>query len=245
MTDLHGVPDRTDVLVIGAGPSGAVVARELAGRGFGVVCLEQGDWVNNDQFPGDKVEWELLVRERWHADPNVRRSPADYPLDVSQADVSPIMFAGVGGSSLLYSGHWMRMLPSDFRMRTMFGVGHDWPLTYSELSPYYDRMDAAVGLAGLGGDPAYPPMADPPLPPHPIGAIGRRAAAGMDNSAGIGGPDRTRSPASDSGSSRSARGSARANQGAPRARRPRSTSRTGRPRCERVRSSSRVRACGR
>ncbi|MER5200381.1 GMC family oxidoreductase [Streptomyces sp. NPDC002755] len=169
-----------DVLVIGAGPSGAVAARYLTEHGFRVVCLEQGDWVNPTEFPGDKPEWELLSLRRWHHDPNVRRRPADYPCEVSESDIHPVMFSGVGGSSLLYGGHWMRLLPSDFRTATLDGVGDDWPFTYEDLAPYYDRVDAQVGAAGMEGDPAYPTGWAPPLPPHPIGKIGKRAARGMN-----------------------------------------------------------------
>jgi choline dehydrogenase-like flavoprotein len=71
-------------------------------------------------------------------------------------------------------------LPSDFRMKTLEGVGDDWPLTYEDLAPYYDRVDIQFALAGVVGDPMYPPGTEPPLPPHPIGKIGRRAASGMN-----------------------------------------------------------------
>ena len=172
--------ERVDVLIIGAGPSGAVVALEMARHGFSVVCLEQGRWFNNAEFPGDKQEWELLSQQRWSVDPNVRASTDDYPLDVSGSDLSPVMLGGVGGSSLVYSAHWMRLLPSDFRMYILDGVGDDWPLTYDELAPYYDKMDRALGVAGVAGDPMYPAGLEPPLPPHPIGKVGRRAARGMN-----------------------------------------------------------------
>ena len=181
MTSVPSAPELADVLVVGAGPSGAVVAAELAGRGFSVVCLEQGRWFNNDEFPGSKVEWEVLAERRWSRDQNVRRRPDDYPVEVSDSEITPIMFAGVGGSSLIYGGHWMRLLPSDFRMRTLDGVADDWPLTYEDLSPYYDALDAAVGVSGLAGDPAYPPGMNPPLPPHPIGRVGRRAAMALNS----------------------------------------------------------------
>ena len=82
--------ERADVLIVGAGASGAVVAGYLAERGFRVVCLEQGGWVNASDYPGDKPEWELAAAKQWHHDPNVRGLPADYPCDVSQADVAPL-----------------------------------------------------------------------------------------------------------------------------------------------------------
>jgi choline dehydrogenase-like flavoprotein len=172
--------DPADVLVIGAGASGAVVTRHLAARGFHVTCLEQGGWVNASEYAGDKPEWELYATQRWHHDPNVRGRPDDYPVEVSEADILPQMFAGVGGSTLHFGAQWPRLLPSDFRVRSLDGVADDWPIRYEELAPYYEQTDRDVGAAGLGGDPAYPAGAPPPLPAHPINEYGRRAAQGMN-----------------------------------------------------------------
>ncbi len=175
-----GDGDRADVLVIGAGASGAVVARRLAAAGFRVVCLEQGDWCNPSDFPGDKPEFELLIERRWSPDPNVRALPADYPCENSGTDVAPVMFNAVGGSTIHFGAQWSRMRPSDFRTRTREGVADDWPLSYAELRPFYERMERWLGVSGLAGDPLYPPGPAPPLPPLPIGAIGRKAAEGMN-----------------------------------------------------------------
>ena len=169
-----------DVVVIGSGPSGGVVTHTLAARGFRVVCLEQGDWVNPTDYPANYPEWELLIQKQWAHDPNDRGLPADYPLDVSDSDMWPVMFNAVGGSSIYYGAEWPRLLPSDFRVRTLDGVADDWPITYADLAPYNDRIDAFIGVSGLGGDPAYPDGLDYPLPPHPLGKAGRKAAAGMN-----------------------------------------------------------------
>jgi choline dehydrogenase-like flavoprotein len=173
-------PGPADVLVIGAGASGAIVTRHLATHGVRVVCLEQGGWVNTSEYAGDKPEWELYATQRWHHDPNIRARPDDYPVEVSEAEILPQMFAGVGGSTLHFGAQWPRLLPSDFRVRTLDGVADDWPIGYDDLLPYYERTDRDVGAAGLGGDPAYPPGAPPPLPAHPINEYGRRAAIGMN-----------------------------------------------------------------
>ena len=160
--------DRVDVLIIGGGPSGAVVANEMSRHGFSVVCLEQGRWVNPVEFPGDKPEWELLSQHKWNHDPNIRGFAEDYPLAVDESDLNPVMIGGVGGSSLFYGGHWMRLLPSDFRMYSLDGVGDDWPLTYDELAPFYDKVDAAVGRGRSRGRPDVPTGhgAAPPPAPH-------------------------------------------------------------------------------
>ena len=168
-----------DVLIVGAGPSGAVVAHTLAMRGFSVVCLEQGDWVNPADLPGSKPEFELLTRTQWHWEPDVRGRREDYPLSLDDAQAPVSMFGAVGGSSVVYGAHWMRMLPSDFRVRTLDGVADDWPISHEDLAPFHDRVDEFIGVAGLGGDPAYPDQ-DFPMPPHPIGRAGLHMGQAMN-----------------------------------------------------------------
>lgn len=170
---------RADVLIVGSGPSGAVAAHTLASRGFSVVCLEQGDWVNSTDLPGSKPDFELQTRTAWHWEPNVRGRQEDYPLEVSTAEAPVSMFGAVGGSSVVYGAHWMRLMPSDFRLRTLDGVADDWPIAYQDLAPYYDRVDSFIGVAGLAGDPAFPEQ-DFPMPPHPLGAAGLHAAKAMN-----------------------------------------------------------------
>ncbi len=169
-----------DVLVIGAGASGAVATRVLAEAGMKVVCLEQGDWVSPDEFFGHTPDWELTSQKIWHPNPNVRGRPDDYPVNTEESDVNPLMLAAVGGSTVIYAAHWHRFMPSDFRVRTLDGVADDWPFAYEDLAPFYDAIDTEMGVSGLAGDPAYPETASPPLPPFPIGRIGRRAAEGMN-----------------------------------------------------------------
>ncbi len=161
--------ERADVLIVGAGASGGVVGRRLAEAGMRVLCLEQGEWPDRADYPGPQPDWELQALGSWSADPNVRQARSDYPVDADASDMVPLMFNGVGGSMVLYAGDWPRMTPSDFRARTLDGVADDWPLTYEELEPYYDRIASEMGVSGLAGDPAYPEGADLPLPPLPLG----------------------------------------------------------------------------
>ncbi|MCP4385196.1 MAG: GMC family oxidoreductase [Hyphomicrobiales bacterium] len=179
MVDTSRASDVAEVLIIGAGASGAVAAKHLAEAGVGVVCLEQGPIVDVGEYSGDKPEWELLAQKRWHANPNVRCLESDYPINTSQTDVDPVMYNAVGGSTILYSAHWHRFTPSDFRVKTQDGVADDWPFAYEDLEPFYDIMDVEMGVSGLAGDPAHPPMTPPPLPPLPIGRTGLKAAEGM------------------------------------------------------------------
>ena len=117
--------DRSDVLVIGAGASGAAVAWRLAGAGIGVVCLEQGDWVNPSAYPHWRADWELHRHTDWSAEPNVRRLTQDYPVNDQASPISPLMYNAVGGSTIHWSAHFPRFRPSDFRVRSPTA----WPTT--------------------------------------------------------------------------------------------------------------------
>ncbi|WP_135452004.1 GMC family oxidoreductase [Mycobacterium sp. DL99] len=174
------IHDEPDVLIVGAGASGGVAALELARHGLKVVCLEQGDWNLPDDFTAGKPEWELTRLKQWNASPNVRQNSADYPIDSTESPVEPLMFNGVGGSTIMFSGHWVRPMPSDFRVKTLDGVAEDWPFTYEDLRPFLDEVTHHIGASGLEGDPAYPDPHTFPLPPLPIGKYGLVAAKGMN-----------------------------------------------------------------
>lgn len=167
----------TEVLVIGAGLSGAVASLELARAGIGVTCVEQGEWPDAADYPGDKTDFELQALGPWHANPNRRNADADYAIADDDSEIKPMLYNAVGGSTILYSAHWMRFLPGDFRVRSLDGVADDWPIGYRDLAPYYDLNDIDFGVSGIAGDPAYPDHPEYPLPPLPIQPWGENLAA--------------------------------------------------------------------
>lgn len=165
-----------DVLIIGAGVAGGVVARRCVEAGFSVLCLEQGDWPDRADYPGARPDGELIAARQWSSASMLRNAPGDYPIDLSDSEYGVLNFNGVGGGSILYNAQWPRMLPDDFRVRRVDGVAEDWPIGYAELQRYYEATDRDFGVSGLGGNPKYPRGGDPPLPPLPIGAAGLRLA---------------------------------------------------------------------
>ncbi|HTE62275.1 MAG TPA: FAD-dependent oxidoreductase, partial [Solirubrobacteraceae bacterium] len=141
------IPTRPDpdVLIVGAGPSGAVAAKRLAEDGFRVTVLEQGDWPDYSKARPESPDFDITATRDWPWDPNQRRSPADYPIDDSESDITALMWNGVGGGTIVYAAQWQRNMPSDFRVRTLDGVADDWPLTYEDLEPYYVRVERDFG----------------------------------------------------------------------------------------------------
>jgi choline dehydrogenase-like flavoprotein len=177
-----------DGAIVGAGLGGAAFARRLAGRAprQRIVCFERGDWLDRTHLPTQQADWQRLALGPWATSPNLRLQAggnaisADYPVDDSASDFKPLMWNGVGGSTVNWAAHFPRLHPSDFKTRTLDGVGDDWPFSYFDLEPYYDLNDAAFGVSGLAGDPAYPPKQSPRMPPLPLGRLGAKAARAFD-----------------------------------------------------------------
>jgi choline dehydrogenase-like flavoprotein len=168
-----------DVLIVGAGASGAALAWSLAETRMRVVCLEQGDWMDPNEYPTTGMDWEARRFKDFGLSPNGRGRSEDYPVNDSESPIAISNFNAVGGSTVLYAAHFPRMHPSDFRVRTLDGVADDWPIDYETLEPYYRVNDQMMGVAGLAGDPAYPTK-EPPLPPVPLGKLGETLARGFN-----------------------------------------------------------------
>ena len=69
-----------DVLIIGAGASGAAFAWSIAETKMRILCLEQGDWTKPSGFPSNGRDWEARGGEDFAINPNRRRNAADYPM---------------------------------------------------------------------------------------------------------------------------------------------------------------------
>ena len=172
--------DVVDVLVVGAGASGAAFSWSLAEGGIGVMCLEQGTWKNPMAYPSLSDDWETHRSTDFNPDPNFRRLPEDYPINDSESPIAPLMYNAVGGSTIHWSAHFPRLHPSDFRVGSLDGVADDWPVTYEELEPYFDLNDRMMGVAGVVGDTAYPAKSDRQTPPIPLGKLGETMARGFE-----------------------------------------------------------------
>jgi choline dehydrogenase-like flavoprotein len=143
----------SDVVVVGTGACGSLVAKELAGHSFSVVVLEAGKRFNpardlpNNEANAAKIMW---------TEPRVF---------AGRDAVVPKMGVGVGGGTLPWLGVMPRFQRSDFRTQSTEGVGADWPIGYVDLRPYYARVERELGVAGECG-PFAPEPYTLPMPPH-------------------------------------------------------------------------------
>src|SRR2546430_13942479 len=74
----------------------------------------------------------------------------------------------VGGSTWAWRGNCPRFIPSDFKLKSLFGVGRDWPLDYDELEPWYCKAEAVLGTLGhhVEMDSLFRAHRKPLLPMH-------------------------------------------------------------------------------
>lgn len=168
-----------DVLIIGAGASGATAAWNLAETKMRIVCLEQGGWTNPSNYPTTGRDWESRAQSDFSINPNRRQQPGDYPVNDDDSPIKIANFNGVGGGTVLYAGHYPRFHPSDFKVKSLDGVADDWPIDYGDLEPFYAENDRITGVSGLAGDPAYPAKQSL-MPPLPMGKSGQKLAEGFN-----------------------------------------------------------------
>lgn len=147
--------DRATV-VIGGGMTGLLVARELLAAGQSVTVIERGRRdLGRDALPTDQREERLST--------TVHNTES-----VPQRGGQRWQYAyALGGSTLLWAGVAPRLLPSDFEMRSRYGIWRDWPISYSELVPFYQRAERLMGVSGRP-NPVFPDSdayaVDPPPP---------------------------------------------------------------------------------
>lgn len=164
-----------DVVIVGSGISGAIIAHELAKAHKSVLILEAG--------PGEDLSlatYESYLRRFYGTASKDNQAPfplnpnAPMPRGPEARKVWPgrpetggyLVQNGpfssdttytrvVGGTTMHWEAKVLRMLPEDFEMRSRFGRGADWPVNYKDLEPYYELAEREIGVSANVEDQAY------------------------------------------------------------------------------------------
>ncbi len=160
-----------DAVLVGMGWTGGIVGRELTKAGLNVVGLERGrDRTPGEDFTLPSVRDEMKYAQRLElmSDNSIdtltfRNAPAETALPIRRWGAF-LPGEGVGGSGIHWGGlHW-RNLPTDFRIRSALAERYgakaipddmtiaDWPVSFAELEPHYDRFDKLCGVSGQAGN---------------------------------------------------------------------------------------------
>ncbi|MFM1654341.1 GMC family oxidoreductase [Brevibacillus sp. B_LB10_24] len=162
---------KVDVVVIGVGWGGGIIASELTKQGLHVVGLERGKERKTEDYymVHDELRYALryeLMQDLSKETVTFRSNEKVRALPMRQYG-SFLLGDNLGGSGVHWNGHTFRFLPYDFQIRTKtlerYGKNkipadmtiQDWGITYDELEPYYDKFEKTCGISGeenpLGG----------------------------------------------------------------------------------------------
>ena len=184
-----------DIVIVGMGWTGGIVARELGPTGLKIAVLERGGPRSTEEdfsVPSIRDEFRYSQRHDLMVDAakdtvSARNSPAEEALPMRRLG-SFLPGEGVGGSGVHWNGATWRWSDSDLKIRSMYAERYgakfipgdmplrDWGVSYAELEPYYDKFEYVAGVSGQagnlqgrvqpGGNPFEAPRArDYPLPP--------------------------------------------------------------------------------
>jgi choline dehydrogenase-like flavoprotein len=154
-----------EVCVIGSGISGALCALRLAGTFGRIVILEKGG-----RSLGGSHAFRRSIIERRDPSRCYPETPLSRNYFINKRDHVPYeyMIGVVGGATNAWWGSAGRLLPADFKMKSMYGVGLDWPIEYQELEPYMCEAEQEMLVAGDINDSPWPQSQPYPQPAHPL-----------------------------------------------------------------------------
>ena len=161
--------DNFDVVIVGAGITGAIAAKELTDQGFSVLILEAGagksfkfeDYQTyldnfykttvrtpNAPFPATAGAPQPLITDQLGIENGIPQfADGSYFHQVGPSTFQSTYTRQMGGTTLHWLGTCLRMLPNDFSEKTLYNNGKDWPISYYDLMPYYAAAELEIGVS--------------------------------------------------------------------------------------------------
>lgn len=159
-----------DLIIIGSGAAGSLFAARAAAAGKKTLILESGPARRLQDLSSSQIHARHL---KWSAEAVEEEGNLKVGNNFNCG-------WGTGGSAMHHYAVWPRMHSNDFKTQSQYGKGLDWPFEYDTLRPYYDRIQAEVGLSGDAELETWRPKGAPyPQAPLPIFPQGQQIAKGF------------------------------------------------------------------
>ena len=163
--------DKVDVVTVGVGWTGGIIAAECAKEGLKVMGLERGKERSTEDYSMVHDEYRYAIRYELMQDLSketitFRNSRNQKALPMRQLG-SFLLGEGLGGAGTHWNGQTWRFLPYDFEIKSMtdakYGANklpaeytlQDWGITYDELEPYFDKFEKTAGISGEDKNPFW------------------------------------------------------------------------------------------
>jgi choline dehydrogenase-like flavoprotein len=158
--------EKFDAIIVGSGATGGFAAKELAEGGLKTIVLEAGPFLKEADFQNasgafssigsvSRIKAGLMgyhkqARASFFSPDKAFLSVNDFDHPYTSSDSYFLFLRGknVGGRFLAWGRVALRMSDYAFKMKTNEGVGDDWPITYSDLKPYYEKVEDFLGIIG-------------------------------------------------------------------------------------------------
>lgn len=165
-----------DAIVVGSGAGGGIAAGLLAEAGKKVLLIERGQNLSFTDVGRDHLRNQRLSLYGHNAGPDIDGNPRtgeDGRIIRPHENGYQNNAATVGSGTRVYAGQAWRFMPQDFQMASIYGIPEgsslaDWPITYEELAPFYQKAEWNIGVCGDHQYMTHLPPYDKPYPMPPL-----------------------------------------------------------------------------
>jgi choline dehydrogenase-like flavoprotein len=170
---------KTDICIVGTGFSGTFIASRLKGTSNRILLVDRGAYLSRDRvednffqkYPSKTARYFFKRIKNFLKPPmGIYDDPEFSHYDHANNGKDAFSYSGhhaVGGNSLLWFGNALRKVPNDFRTKSIYGFGVDWPISYNDLEEYYYQAEVEMGVSGPPKD-AFTTFRKEPFPFPPF-----------------------------------------------------------------------------
>ncbi|MCF6214043.1 MAG: GMC family oxidoreductase [Flavobacteriaceae bacterium] len=153
-------PEKFDVIIVGSGAGGGMATKILSEAGLNIAVIEAGPFYDPaSPEQSTQLKWPYESPRRGAGSKN--RPFGEFDASYGGWDIKGEPYTRKNGTKFDWfrsrmlggrTNHWgrisLRFGPLDFKRKSLDGLGEDWPITYDDVKPYYDKVDKLIGVFG-------------------------------------------------------------------------------------------------